>query len=284
MGKKGNYKAEIGSIIARARVMQNLTQLQLAEAVGTSQSAINRIEKGKQNISLEMVEKLSKCLKTQILSVNDTGAQGYRINGGRELSGSVTINTSKNAAVGLLCASLLNEGKTTLKHIARIEEVYRILEVLRSLGVKLQWINGKRDLEIIPPRELKIDDLDIEAARKTRTVIMLMGPLLHRFNKFRLPYAGGCSLGSRTIEPHLHALKAFGLEVDAMCNSGFYEAEVKPTDNGPKRIVMIERGDTVTENALMAAALFPGETTIIGASPNYMVQDVCFYLEKNLEV
>ena len=214
MGKKGNYKAEIGSIIARARVMQNLTQLQLAEAVGTSQSAINRIEKGKQNISLEMVEKLSKCLKTQILSVNDTGAQGYRINGGRELSGSVAINTSKNAAVGLLCASLLNEGKTTLKHIARIEEVYRILEVLRSLGVKLQWINGKRDLEIIPPRELKIDDLDIEAARKTRTVIMLMGPLLHRFNKFRLPYAGGCSLGSRTIEPHLHALKAFGLEVN----------------------------------------------------------------------
>lgn len=280
MGKKGNYKAEIGSIIARARVMQNLTQLQLAEAVGTSQSAINRIEKGKQNISLEMVEKLSKCLKTQILSVNDTGAQGYRINGGRELSGSVAINTSKNAAVGLLCASLLNEGKTTLKHIARIEEVYRILEVLRSLGVKLQWINGKRDLEIIPPRELKIDNLDIEAARKTRTVIMLMGPLLHRFNKFRLPYAGGCSLGSRTIEPHLHALKAFGLEVDAMCNSGFYEAEVKPTDNGPKRIVMIERGDTVTENTLMAAALFPGETTIIGASPNYMVQDVCFYLEK----
>ena len=280
MSRRSSYKTEIGSLIARARAIQNLTQLELAEAVGTSQSAINRIEKGKQNISLEMVQKLSRCLKTQILSVNDTGAQGYRINGGKELSGSITINTSKNAAVGLLCASLLNDGKTTLKHIARIEEVFRILEVLKSIGVKVQWINGRRDLEIIPPRELKLENLDIEAARRTRTVIMLMGPLLHRFKKFQLPYAGGCSLGSRTVEPHLHALKAFGLEVDATSNSGFYEARVKRVDNGPKRIILIERGDTVTENALMAAALFPGETTIIGASPNYMVQDVCFYLEK----
>lgn len=280
MTNKANYKTEIGQIIARARVMKNFTQAELGKKVGTSQSAINRIEKGRQNISLEMVEKLSKCLDTQILSVNDTGAQGYRIDGGKELSGSITINTSKNAAVGLLCASLLNTEKTTLKHLARIEEVHRIIEVLNSIGVKTRWINNRRDLEIIPPRELKIDNLDIEAARRTRTVIMLMGPLLHKFTNFRLPYAGGCSLGSRTVEPHLHALKFFGLEVDAVCNSGFYEATVHPTDNTDKKIVLIERGDTVTENALMAAALFPGKTTIVGASPNYMVQDVCFYLQK----
>lgn len=280
MTNKANYKTEIGQIIARARVMKNFTQAELGKKVGTSQSAINRIEKGRQNISLEMVEKLSKCLDTQILSVNDTGAQGYRIDGGKELSGSITINTSKNAAVGLLCASLLNTEKTTLRHLARIEEVHRIIEVLNSIGVKTRWVNNRRDLEIIPPRELKIDNLDIEAARRTRTVIMLMGPLLHKFTNFRLPYAGGCSLGSRTVEPHLHALKFFGLEVDAVCNSGFYEATVHPTDNTDKKIVLIERGDTVTENALMAAALFPGKTTIVGASPNYMVQDVCFYLQK----
>jgi UDP-N-acetylglucosamine 1-carboxyvinyltransferase len=280
MTKKATYKTEIGTLIARARIMKNLTQSQLADAVGTSQSAINRIEKGRQNISLEMIEKLSRSLGTQILSVNDTGAQGYRINGGKELTGNITINTSKNAAVGLLCASLLNTEKTTLKHLARIEEVHRIIEVLNSIGVKTRWINNRRDLEIIPPRELKIKHLDIEAARRTRTVIMLMGPLLHKFKEFRLPYAGGCSLGSRTVEPHLHALAAFGLEVDAVCNSGFYEAKVLPTDNIDKKIVLVERGDTVTENAIMAAALFPGTTTIVGASPNYMVQDVCFYLQK----
>ena len=112
---------------------------------------------------------------------------------------------------------------------------------------------------------------------------MFLGPLLHRYQKFQLPYAGGCSLGTRTIEPHLLALKSFGLKVDATKNSGFYEVEVnqetlnKYTD---RYIVLTERGDTVTENVLMAAALSPGKTTIVGASPNYMVQDVCFFLEK----
>ena len=280
MSKTHGYRTEIGEIIAQARAEKNLTQAQLAEMVGTSQSAINRVEKGRQNISLTMVEKLSKSLGTQILSVNDDKSQGFRIYGGKELHGSVTINTSKNAAVGLLCASLLNAGKTTLKKVARIEEVFRIIEVLNSLGVKTKWINQGKDLEIIPPRELKIDNLDVEAARKTRSVIMLLGPLLHKFTNFRLPYAGGCSLGSRTVEPHLQALKKFGLTVDAVCNSGFYEAHVQPMDLGDKKIILTERGDTVTENAVMAAALHPGTTTIVGASPNYMVQDVCFFMQK----
>jgi UDP-N-acetylglucosamine 1-carboxyvinyltransferase len=109
---------------------------------------------------------------------------------------------------------------------------------------------------------------------------MMMGPLLHHFKSFRLPYAGGCSLGSRTVEPHLHALSSFGLAVDAKSNSGFYEAKVVKTPAVDRKIVLTERGDTVTENAIMAAALCPGKTTIVGASPNYMVQDVCFYLQR----
>ena len=266
-------------MVAEKRVEKGLTQAELAEKVGTSQSAINRIEKGKQNISLDMVAKISEALKTNILSVNSSGDQNYIVRGGRKLSGEVAVNTSKNAAVGLLCASLINSGKTTLKHLARIEEVYRIIEVFNSIGVKTRWVNKERDLEIIPPRELKIDELDVEAARKTRSVIMLMGVLLHKFDKFRLPYAGGCSLGARTVEPHLLALSHFGLTIDAVCNSGFYEAKVEKTE-GDKKIVLIERGDTVTENILIAAALSPGTTTIVGASPNYMVQDVCFYLQK----
>ena len=272
--------AEIGALIATARTRQDMTQAELAAKIGTSQSAINRIEHGKQNASLEIIRKISQTLQYPIVSVGDKANQGYRINGGKELHGSVTINTSKNAAVGLLCAALLNEEKTTFTHLARIEEVYRIIEVLESIGVKANWVNDGHDLEIVPPKKLDLANLDIEAARRTRTVIMLMGPLLHFFDKFRLPYAGGCSLGSRTVEPHLHALQAFGLEVDATSDSGFYLASVKPCGRSKKKIVMTERGDTVTENAIMAAALYPGETTIVGASPNYMVQDVCFYLEK----
>ena len=280
MKQQADYMVEIGKLIAENRIRKDVTQAELAKAIGTSQSAINRIEHGKQNASLEMISKISRVLDVQIVSINDGSTQGYRINGGKELSGSIDINTSKNAAVGLLCASLLNEKKTILSHLAHIEEVYRIIEVLESIGFKITWINDGRDLEIRPPKQLKLERLNVEAARKTRSAIMMMGPLLHKFKHFRLPYAGGCSLGSRTIEPHLHALKAFGLKVDAKCNPGFYEAEVKEVKGGDRKIVLIERGDTVTENTIMAAALCPGKTTIVGASPNYMVQDVCFFLEK----
>ena len=277
--KQPTYQEEIGRVVTRMRKEKGMTQSELASALKTSQSAIHRIESGQQNISFEMVKRLSDYFGEPILSVNTSVSQGVVVEGGHELSGEITINTSKNAAVGLLCAALLNKGKTTLHRLARIEEVYRIIEVLQSIGVDCRWTNRHRDLEIIPPAELKMDQLDVEAARKTRSIIMFMGPLLHRYKEFTLPYAGGCSLGVRTVEPHLRALRNFGLEVDATTNSGFYQATVSKTSQENKRIVLIERGDTVTENILMAAALFPGETKIIGASPNYMVQDVCFYLE-----
>ncbi len=276
--KDKSYQKEIGSVVEHMRTERGWTQTELAQKVGTSQPAIYRIENGLQNVSLDMVSKLSHTFGSPILSVNTSVSQSLYIEGGKELHGEITINTSKNAAVGLLCASLLNSGKTTLKHLARIEEVFRITEVLESIGVKCRWVNRKRDLEIIPPNELKLKDLDITAARKTRSIIMFFGPLLHKFKRFRLPYAGGCSLGVRTIEPHLRALRNFGLEVDARTESGYYNASVLRNRSGEKRIVLTERGDTVTENVLMAAALYPGKTTIVGASPNYMVQDVCFFL------
>ena len=283
MKKPKTYQQVIGETIEHMRIKKDWTQEDLAKAVGSSQSAIHRIEKGGQNISLEMVKKLSEALGTQILSINDSVSQSFRVRGGKELSGEITINTSKNAAVGLLCASLLNSGRTVLHRVARIEEVFRIIEVLESIGVKCRWQNRHRDLEIISPRELKLDEMDIEAARRTRSIIMFLGPLLHRYDKFRLPYAGGCSLGTRTVEPHLKALETFGLKVDAATISGFYNIEVDQSTLHNKQnryIVLTERGDTVTENVLMAAALTPGKTTIIGASPNYMVQDICFFLEK----
>lgn len=283
MKKPKTYQQVIGETVEHMRTEKGWTQEDLAKAVGSSQSAIHRIEKGGQNISLEMVKKLSEALGNQILSINDSVSQSFRIRGGKELSGEITINTSKNAAVALLCAALLNTGKTVLHRVARIEEVFRIIEVLESIGVKCHWQNRHRDLEIISPRELKLNEMNIEAARRTRSIIMFLGPLLHRYQKFEIPYAGGCSLGTRTVEPHLKALESFGLKVDATKNSGFYEVEVDQDilyGRTERYIVLTERGDTVTENVLMAAALSPGRTTIVGASPNYMVQDMCFFLEK----
>ncbi|MBL1100023.1 helix-turn-helix domain-containing protein [Streptomyces coffeae] len=273
-----DYLSRIGKLIRDARQHRGWTQSQLAEALGTSQSAVNRIERGNQNISLEMIARIGEALDSEIVSLGYAGPMHLRVVGGRQLSGAIDVKTSKNACVALLCASLLNSGRTTLRRVARIEEVYRILEVLGSIGVRARWINDGADLEIVPPAELDLDAMDTEAARRTRSVIMFLGPLLHRMDRFRIPYAGGCDLGTRTVQPHMTALRPFGLEVTA--TDGMYHARVDRSVFPTRAIVLTERGDTVTENALLAAARHDGVTVIRNASSNYMVQDLCFFLEE----
>jgi len=274
---KESYLGRIGTLIRDARRHQGLTQNDLADSLGTSQSAVARIEQGKQNLSLEMLARIGHSLDSEFVSMGHSGPQHLRIVGGTKLSGAIDVKTSKNAAVALLCASLLNHGRTTLRNLARIEEVNRILEVLTSIGVRTRWLPDSNDLEITPPAHLNLSAMDLEAARRTRTVIMFLGPLLHELDEFRLPYVGGCDLGTRTVEPHLQALRAFGLNVNAV--AGFYDAKVDRQVSPSKAIVLTERGDTVTENALMAAARHDGVSVIRNASSNYMVQDLCFFLQ-----
>jgi len=269
-----NTNEKIGHLIAQIRQERNLTQAEFARRLGTSQSAVNRMEHGKQNLSLETLGRISDVLNKQLISLSGSGTN-LRIEGGYELSGEITLKTSKNAAVALLCASLLNYGVTRFKSFPRIEEVFRIIEVLESIGVQVKWLPGN-DLEIRRPEKLQLENINVESARKTRSVLMLIGPLLHDYNEFKIPYAGGCKLGERTVTPHLYALEEFGVNIIA--TKGNYQVTVakKPAD----RIVLYESGDTVTENALLAAARTPEETILQFASANYMVQDVCYFLEK----
>ncbi|HEX3812605.1 MAG TPA: UDP-N-acetylglucosamine 1-carboxyvinyltransferase [Mycobacteriales bacterium] len=271
-----HYLGRIGGLIRDARKHRGWTQTQLADALGSSQSAVNRIERGHQNLSLEMIARIGDALDSEIVSLGTSGPMHLRVTGGATLSGEIDVNSSKNAGVALLCASLLNRGRTTLRKVARIEEVHRILEVLTSVGVRSRWINDGSDLEIVPPAALDLDAMDVAAARRTRSIIMFLGPLLHDRDHFELPYAGGCDLGERTVEPHMTALRHFGLEIKA--TGGSYHAEVDRSKKPARPIVLTERGDTVTENALMAAARCDGVTVIRNASPNYMVQDLCFFL------
>ncbi|MDB5181510.1 MAG: UDP-N-acetylglucosamine 1-carboxyvinyltransferase [Candidatus Saccharibacteria bacterium] len=265
---------KIGTLIAQIRQERGLTQAEFARRLNTSQSAVNRMEHGKQNLSMETLGRISDVLNKQLISLNGS-AMNLRIEGGHELHGEITLKTSKNAAVALLCASLLNYGVTKFKSFPRIEEVYRIIEVLESMGVQVKWLPGN-DLEIRRPAELKLDKINAKAARKTRSVLMMIGALLHDYPTFKIPYAGGCKLGTRTVAPHLFALEEFG--VDIVATSGHYNVSVNK--KAPGRITMYEPGDTATENALLAAARTTEETLIEFAAANYMVQDVCFFLQK----
>src|ERR1700733_3970952 len=140
---------KIGQLINQIRIERGLTQSEFARQLATSQSAVNRIEHGKQNLSLETLGRISDVLNKQLISLSG-GAVNLRIEGGHELKGEITLKTSKNAAVGLLCASLLNLGVTHFKNFPRIEEVYRIIEVLQSIGVKIKW-HPDNSLEIRRP-------------------------------------------------------------------------------------------------------------------------------------
>ena len=266
--------AKIGRLIHQIRQDRGLTQAAFAKKLGTSQSAVNRIEHGKQNLSLETLGRISDVLDKQIITLGS--GLNLRIEGGNELKGEITLKKSKNAAVALLCASLLNKGTTKFKSFPRIEEVNRIIEVLESIGVKVRWLENN-DLEIKPPARLDLEKINKASARKTRSVLMLLGPLIHGYKEFKIPYAGGCELGTRTVAPHLFALESFGVNVVA--HNKHYNVTVNKKTPA-ERIILYEQGNTVTNNVLLAAALTPKSVSIQSASADYMVQDLCLFLEK----
>ena len=263
---------KIGQFIAEVRELKGFTQSDFAKQLKTSQSAVARMEKGQQNMSTEMLAKISTVLNHEIITLADKSVN-FKIEGGHKLSGTVKVNSSKNAAVALLCASLINKGKTTLKNVPKIEEVNRIIEVLISMGVIVKWQGN--DLEINPSNGIQINKIDKEAATKTRSVLMLLGPLAHLFKTFNLPLSGGCKLGERTVRPHLFALEKLGVKIKTYHD----HYAIASTKLKPSEVVLYEMGDTVTENALLAAAKIKGVTTIKLASSNYMVQDLCHFLQ-----
>ena len=262
----------IGNKIADLRETQGMTQGELARRIGTTQSAVARMESGKQNVSTDMLKKLSGALKKNLVTLSP-GTMNLKISGGKKLKGTVTTSTSKNGAVGLLCAALLNKNRTILKRVARIEEVHRIIEVLESIGMRVEW-NGS-DVTLTPPKQYDLAKIDRIAAQKTRSIVMFIGPLMHHMRKFSLPQSGGCKLGSRTVRPHFFALERFGVTIEAKHDAFAVTAARKNAGE----IVLYESGDTVTENALMAAALTPGVTVLKYASANYQVQELCAFLE-----
>lgn len=208
-----------------------------------------------------------------ISRMTDSEGLSFVVEGGRPLSGEITVNRSKNGAVALLAASLLNKGTTTFKEMPKIEEVYRLVEVLRSIGVEATWDN--HDLIVTPPSQLRIDELDTAAAIRTRSILMFIGSLIHHFPSFDIPQSGGCDFGTRSVRPHLWALESFGVVIKTETD----RYRVSHTKLTPSDVVLYESSDTATINALIAAARIPGVSTIRYASANYQVQEVCGYLQ-----
>jgi UDP-N-acetylglucosamine 1-carboxyvinyltransferase len=201
----------------------------------------------------------------------------YRIQGGKKLSGTVQTNISKNAAVALLAASLLNRGTTTLKKMPRIEEVKRLMEVMESIGISVVW-NDNNDIVITSPEKFDVSNINRASAERTRSIALFIAPLSHYLKSFDLPAPAGCDLGKRSLGSHIDALRRLGIEITGNEETHTYHVEAQKLHTA--EIVMFEASNTGTENTLMAAAKIDGTTTIKFASADYMVQDLCFFLEQ----
>jgi UDP-N-acetylglucosamine 1-carboxyvinyltransferase len=263
---------QIATLIKNLREQKGFTQNDFAKALKTSQSAVARIESGKQNITTNEIKRISEILGSKIISIDKS--LDFKITGGQKLSGEITTNTSKNGAMGLIFASLLNEGKTVLHKVPRIEEVNRVLEIFKSIGINFSWSNNNT-LTIKSGNKININKIDVESAKKIRSSLMIIGPISHKNKNFKLPHSGGCKMGERTIAAHKYGLEKLGISIET--KNDFYVINSVPFKN--EEVVMYEAGDTAVINVLLRAALLEKETNISFASSNYQVQEVCHFLK-----
>ncbi len=198
----------------------------------------------------------------------------FVIKGGAPLSGEITVAGNKNAALPILAACLLTSEEVRLSNVPRIRDVETQIALLESLGVKATWTaDNDLSLQADAVTDTAVDEA---LAARIRASFLLAGPLLARFGEARMPPPGGDTIGRRRLDPHLDAFIDMGANV-----SGDRMIEITAGDGlRPCRIFMDEPSVMATENALLAAALTPGPTTIGNAACEPHVQDLARLLVK----
>ena len=196
------------------------------------------------------------------------------IKGGSALSGEINAAGNKNAALPILAACLLTEEEVVLTNVPRIRDTETQVAVLEQLGVRVEWNDERLALRADGVTETGPDEA---LSAKIRASFLLAGPLLARFGEAQMPPPGGDFIGRRRLDPHLDAFKDLGARID-----GDRAILIAAPEGGlkPCAIFMDEPSVMGTENALMAAALTPGPTTIANAASEPHVQDLARLLVK----
>src|SRR5215216_5618622 len=199
----------------------------------------------------------------------------FVIQGGAPLSGEITAAGNKNAALPILAACLLTDEEVILNNVPRIRDTASQVALLEGLGVKVDW-SAQNELRL-QADAVSDTSVDEELAARIRASFLLAGPLLARFGEVRMPPPGGDFIGRRRLDPHLDAFSDLGARVE-----GDRAIEILAPDGGLKAcaIFMDEPSVMGTENALMAAALTRGPTTIGNAACEPHVQDLARLLVK----
>lgn len=198
----------------------------------------------------------------------------FEIEGGKPLSGTIPVYGLKNAATPIIAATLLSREPSTLDNMPRIEDVFRMLEIVESLGASVEW-TGERTVTITPA---SIDPaaMNQEKVKRLRSSILLLGALAARSDHFELRQPGGCVIGARPVEAHLDALAKLGIRVTPKEKGYVLDA----TKRQPAKVVLRQMSVTATENAMILAAALPGETVIKIAACEPHVTDLGRFLIK----
>ena len=202
----------------------------------------------------------------------DREQRALRITGGVQLAGSICISGSKNAALPEMAAALLTTGTVRLSNVPKVRDTYVMAEILTGLGGSTEG-EGNVSLNMAGAQA---SDVPADLGRRMRATILLLGALLGRFGKARLPRPGGDDIGARRVEQHLRGLRQMGAHVTETDTEIIAEA---PRLRG-QRIVFDLPTVTGTENILLAAVLAEGRTEIFNAAREPHVQDLCGLLVK----
>ncbi len=203
----------------------------------------------------------------------------FIINGGKTLSGKVTIDGAKNSALKLLAASLLADTRTMLANVPIIDDVMTMVEVLKVLGVRVRVNRSKKSIEVDPSR-IKCLEAPYELVRKMRASILVAGPLLAKFGQVKIAIPGGCNIGSRQIDLHLKGFENMGAKYSV--EHGYIDCSINGTRGRGKLtgatidLDFPSRG--ATENIMMAAVLARGRTIINNAALEPEIGDLANFL------
>jgi UDP-N-acetylglucosamine 1-carboxyvinyltransferase len=196
-----------------------------------------------------------------------------RIRGGKRLSGRIRVSGAKNAALPILCATLLSDGESLLRNVPKLRDIDTTAALLRFLGRRIELGNGSAKIESgsdVRP------EAPYELVKQMRASIMVLGPLLARFGRAKVSLPGGCQIGSRPVDQHLKGLEALGATM--RLERGYILAECKRLRGN--EVVFDMPTVTGTENLMMAAALAKGRTTLVNAAREPEVEELGRVLNK----
>jgi UDP-N-acetylglucosamine 1-carboxyvinyltransferase len=209
-------------------------------------------------------------------------ANSFEVTGGLELSGELVPQGAKNEALQILCAVLLTPEKMVIRNIPDIRDVNKLIELLQHLGVEVEQTGVLKGEFTFHAKNIKIDYLDTpefkKQASELRGSIMIVGPLLARYGKARIPKPGGDKIGRRRLDTHFVGFQNLGAQFEYNEQDGFYNVTAKKLKG--TYMLLDEASVTGTANIVMAAVLAEGTTTIYNAACEPYLQQLCNMLNR----